>query len=448
MRLRQQIGFCLFPQAAGIFCKRVARIVKLQGTPDSKTAPAQEPHAENRRGVKRFFFPLLFIGAGLVLGHWWSEWADSASTKDVSKAESERNLIIGPWGKLEVVRIEIERPDEFIYSEIEPPAPTRWFFHGHSPEQLAALFNQDDLKKEQRRSLLDQRAWTIQPDGIWITPSRDLVLGLSPEARARLYGILGKHPANVMQDWPYKLRSADMNAWSARSGLSPATAGLMQRLVYRNGEVVCFADLNEVLEAVTNAVERRRLVKVLSRQPTVLVKLHVAEGEDVEPLVNYWAKEGRAKDVRPLLESLARTPGGATLDIAHLLTPLARMLVYTYPFPSEDPLVRRRDCVWTSMNFFNEEPDDRFHDVEITRQVIAKEYYPVQNDPTFGDVIFFYNASNKVQHVVVYVAANIVFSKNGAHFNQPWVLTELEDVIADYTGVQRPRLVVYRPKHR
>jgi hypothetical protein len=81
------------------------------------------------------------------------------------------------------------------------------------------------------------------------------------------------------------------------------------------------------------------------------------EGTDVEPLVRYWAN-GTGKGY-----SAARIPGPNARwrkpDISHLLTPFARYRLYTYPF-SENPLENGHDCFWSSMNFFNAEPDDRF----------------------------------------------------------------------------------------
>jgi len=152
---------------------------------------------------------------------------------------------------------------------------------------------------------------------------------------------------------------------------------LLESVLYPRGNALAFADLNEVLAGIATDSEKRRLAKMLSRQPTLLVKLHIKGGEDVEPLVKSWGREGRAMDVQPLLDSLARLPNGGALDVAHLLTSLRGWDYYPYPFPSEDPVVNRRDCAWTAMNFFNEEPEDRFYDFEVARRTIAKEYYPI-----------------------------------------------------------------------
>lgn len=53
-------------------------------------------------------------------------------------------------------------------------------------------------------------------------------------------------------------------------------------------------------------VERVHLLKTLSRQSTLLMKLLVGPETDVGALERYWGKVGRAKDLRPLLESLKR----------------------------------------------------------------------------------------------------------------------------------------------
>jgi hypothetical protein len=407
-------------------------------------------------GVPRFLLAAFLLCVGLILGRWLGSWLDRSPrpaapvagnpNAAAPEADTHRELRSGPWGALEILKIEIERPDEFISST--PPAPivSRWFFPGFSTNQLLRAFNQDDLTREQKDALLDPRRWEIQTNGIYVTPGSDIILSLSPEARQRLYSILAATPANLAQQWAFRIRSDEVNDWFDRSGLSPDTVSLVKRLLYRRGDTTCFSDLNELLAVLPSDAEKHRVIKMFSRQSAVLPRLRVAEGEDVEPLVRYWANQGGAKDIRPLLASLARTPGGASLDITHLLPPFARMRVYTYPFPSEDPWHNRRDCAWTSMNFFNREPDDRFYDFAATRETIARDYYPIQDEPAFGDIVWFSDAGGQTLHIAVYIAADIVFTKNGATFNEPWTLMEMKDLLADYAPGVSLHTTIYRRK--
>ena len=58
-------------------------------------------------------------------------------------------------------------------------------------------------------------------------------------------------------------------------------------------------------------------------------------------------------------------------------------------------------------------------------------------DPN-GDVI----------HSCVYIADNIVFTKNGSASSSPWILMDLEDVIAFYSSEKPLDIQRYRRKVR
>jgi len=367
-----------------------------------------------------------------------------AKLPEAASLEPGVKILRGAWGELECRRIAIERPDEFIMVDQPIQASNRWFFPELSEAELPKLFQQPDLTAEQQTVLLDRRRWEVLTNGIYVTPGTSTILALSGEARQRLYALLGHSAANPYHYMGFRFKLGAVEEWFDRSQLSPRTVNLIRRLVYRRGNTACFSDILEVLSQIPSAEERRRLVKTLSRQSTLLVKLRIRDGQNVENLEGYWSRLGRAKDVRPLLESLARAPGGATLDIAHLLPPFARRRLYTYPFPSEKPSQLQPDCFWTSMNFFAEDPDDRFYDREELRRTVDAEYYPIQGPPTFGDVVYLINAQGIPIHAAVYVAGNIVFSKNGVGFNHPWILVDLDELVDLYGAGDDVRVLMYR----
>jgi len=405
-------------------------------TPSGKSPPA------------RLLLAALILCIGMALGRGLGWWLDRPLPTRVPEIQEgpRRRVAVGPWGTLEILRIEIELPDEFIGTRPPPVAESRWDFPGLTAKQVEALFAENDLSDAQRKSLLNPGRWDIRTNGVSVKPGTQIILGLSPGARQRLYSILATNGANLVQQWAFKLPSDSVDDWFEGSGLSPQTVQLLQRLIYPRGDAVCFSDLNEALSEIPDDAEKGRLVKMLSRHSTLLVRLHVGEGEDIEPLVRYWSKGGNGKNVRSLLASLARTPGGASLDITHLLPHFARSRVYTFPFPTDDPQKKHRDCAWTAMNFFSRQPDDRFYDFDYTRQVIDRDYFPIQDDPEFGDVFWFSDGEGAPLHVAVYIADDILFTKNGADFNEPWILTEMKDLQVDYTGAQPPRVEIFRRK--
>ena len=42
-------------------------------------------------------------------------------------------------------------------------------------------------------------------------------------------------------------------------------------------------------------------------------------------------------------------------------------------------------------------------------------------------------------HVAVYVADDIVFTKNGFHYTQPWILMHLKDMLETYAAAPSAR---------
>lgn len=356
----------------------------------------------------------------------------------------------GPWGELEYVAITLERPDEFVYTHSQADyweRPTRWFFEGVTQDELKEIFRSTPgLVAKHQTILLDSSQWESSTNGIIVTPPRSLVLELARPAREKLYPILANSEANPFHFSPFSFHVADANEWFANSELSASTLELLQRLVYRRGETLCFSDLPEVQATLSSKQERRRLLKTLSRQRSILMKLRVQPGTNVDALVDYWGKGGRAKDIRPLIESLTRVRGGTSIDIAHLLPPFARMHLYSFPYPSTDPIISRRNCFWTALNFFNEQPDDRFCDVDFTQQAIQEHYYPIQDEPTYGDVVFLLDHRESVVHAAVYLADDMVFTKNGRNFTEPWRIMSVAEMIAEYPSNTPMRPVVFRRK--
>jgi hypothetical protein len=353
----------------------------------------------------------------------------------------------GPWGKLEYTRILIEPPEEFILADYTRTEIRPWFFKGYSVEALDALFSGAGLEPAQHKYLADPVHREIRTDAIVITPDRDLILGLSTAARAKIYGALSAFPENISQQNPYRLRSDAVDGWLEDADLPADVIALTRKLFYQRGTATCFSDEAIVLPMLSTASQRTKYIKVLSRKTALVVQLRVGAEENVEPLVAYWGVGGRSKDLKPLLQSVARRPKGGTIDIVHLVPRFARLLVYTFPLPSERPIDANHDCHWTSFNFQNELPDERFSNLEYVHQVLFDQYYPVLGEPKLGDIIMFVRPDGVVAHSCVYIADDIVFTKNGPAFSVPWLLTRLADVQAFYAATGGVEVRRYRPKN-
>lgn len=335
----------------------------------------------------------------------------------------------GPWGMLEYVRINIEPPDDFVPVDDRVFEKTRWVFGGHTREEMAALFKTCVLTPAQRAELLNPAIWSEETNAIVVSPSPQLILELNQSARTQIYTLLAEDARNDFHMWPYTFRKDGFDAWFRHSGVSDATVALVERLLYMRGPSLCFSDLPEVFSQIPTIPERRRLVKTLSRNSTVLMKLRITPESDIKALTAYWKGTWRSKDIEPLLQSLTEVPGGAAIDIAHLLPPFARKKLNTYPV--QDPSTPATDCYWTAMNFFHDLPDNRYYDTAVWQGEL-KTNYTIVTQPTYGDVVLLLRLGNMTVHAAVYIADDVVFTKNGGNDRQPWMLMKWDDLLARY----------------
>lgn len=354
----------------------------------------------------------------------------------------------GPWGRLESSRILIEPPEDFVPSFYTTPQPLRWTFAGYTDAALAAVWQQAGLSPAQRQSLDHPSRRENSANGIILHPETELVLGLSPDARAKIYTALAVFPQNVPQFDPFRGGAGSSEDWFQDSTMPADVIALTKRLFYRRGEVILFSDHDLVLPLLADPVERAHYIKVLSRKSALLVKLHVRHDSDIDALASYWGQGRRSKDVKPLIQSLAQRPDGGVIDLVHLLPAFARALLYTYPLPSSRPSDVARDCHWTSLNFFHTHPDDRFKNLEFVQETIMNDYYPTSGTPAMGDIVMLLRSGGQGVHSCVYVADDIVFTKNGASFSTPWQLARLENVVAFYSLIEPLEVRRYRAREK
>lgn len=368
-------------------------------------------------------------------------WLPRSATVLREKGES------GPWGKLEYVPILIETPDEFLSVTRQTSYDSRWVFQNRSEAEVRAIFDQPDLGTVEKTWLLNRQNWFAETNGIAITPPAALVFGLSRSARERIYNLLADCGGNPMHEMPMSFRRDALEEWFYKSGLSAATLERTKSLLYQRGNALCLSDWPLLLRQIESPTERRRLLKTTSRQSTLLVRLRVDTESDLDALAQYWGRGGRLKDIRPLLQSLALVKEPVYLDVVHLLPRFLRARIYTYPLPSDASGKPTANCFWTSMNFYaNDGPADRFYGPDSVKQALSEDYFPVEEDYALGDVLLLSRPDGTLVHAAVFIADDIVFTKNGAHHTQPWMFEKLEDLAASYPSSTPLKMRAYRRK--
>jgi hypothetical protein len=79
-------------------------------------------------------------------------------------------------------------------------------------------------------------------------------------------------------------------------------------------------------------------------------------------------------------------------------------------------------------------------------EFIRKNYYQIAAPSLYGDVVLLMNDKQEVKHSAVYLADNLVFTKNGNNYRQPWMLMRIPDLLATYPSSPPMRLVYMRRK--
>jgi hypothetical protein len=370
------------------------------------------------------------------------EPAASVPSKAEPKAETRAHA---PFGEFVSHAIHIEPPEEFVSPNYFSALKTVWHFPGMNEEQVRAKLKELGLTDaEQQAVAAGLKPATAQ--GVTVEPPVETVFLLSPASRGKLYEFLARTGENALQADPFIQPRGRLVEWLEQAGVAPAVVADVKRLLYARGEMDVLADHPVMLARIPAPEERRRVLKTLLRASPLLVRIRITPKTNVHDVVDYFGKAGRAKDIRPLVESLARVEDGVTLDLAHLMPPFARKRLYTYPEPSNAPEAARRDCYWTALNFFEDPPDDRYTDAAVVKKTLETDYYPVMGTPMFGDIVLMNVPGRGTVHACVYIANDIVFTKNGPSHTSAWLLANLESVKATF-GAEDLQVTFWRWKH-
>lgn len=96
-------------------------------------------------------------------------------------------------------------------------------------------------------------------------------------------------------------------------------------------------------------------------------------------------------------------------------------------------LVRLVDCFWSAFNFFKDPPEAPTNDGRHWRHKLDAEYYVVNSDPRYGDLVMLTRPNGTIVHACVFLADEIVYSKNGASSTVPWVITTIPELLSAYS---------------
>lgn len=357
---------------------------------------------------------------------------------------AEENSLNGPWGELIIQPVNLEKAIEYVTMETKIEPITRWHFGAMSETQIAAILQQSGLSSSESDTLIKSKI--SESSDTVLTPNEALLLRITPAQRIALYTALARIPGNPLMLTPYRLSPTVLDTLS-QQGFPSDFVQSNQALSYEINGIRYLSDVGVLLSKLKTDEERNHYLQTITSVKSVIANLKIKPDTDIEKVIGYWCHQPgvRSRDVRPLLESIKQSKQGGEISIMCLLPPFARERLYTFPFP-EKPGDVRMDCHWTALNFANVVPDDRLQDLAFSSKIIAEKYYQIGNADRMGDLIFLTDSAGGIIHSAVHIAGDLVFSKNGVNYAQPWVLMHRKDMLDLYTGAEKPQILIYRTK--
>jgi len=351
----------------------------------------------------------------------------------VNPDDKSRSVHDGPWGTLVERKIQLEWPVEYLMmDDVSKPPPEVWTFNGLDAGAVKALLSQNGLTAEQAAAVCTPNNVREDKSGTVLTPPVDFLLSLDAATRARLYTALAGQKISRSFDYPFVFPGATLESIYADRRLNPDDVSLLKHLVYNNGGVWQLSNYLLLMGRIPTVDRRLIMTRLLTRQPSVLVGLHITPDTDIDKLASYWGRIPNVRfiDIRPLMEAFKALPEGGDLPLYYLMPKFARDRLYTDPLPPQ-PGDLAMDCHWTAFNFTSETPDNRFNDPVFNVQYIQKNYYQISAPSQYGDILLLMN-NDEIIHSAVFLADDLVFTKNGSGFRNPWIVMRIADVLALY----------------
>ncbi len=364
----------------------------------------------------------------------------------VDPHDKSRSIHVGAWGEMITRDIQLERPDEYLTTETTNPAPEKWIFTGLQPDAVRTLLAGCGVEAGALASAF-KTAVTATGAGTEFRPPADLMLSLSPAVRERLYlGLTGRN-VNTYFDYPFVFPGETIETIYADPRLTAEDVAQLKKLVYANGSAKQLTDYQTLMRTIPTVERRTAMARVLSRQSAVFAGLVIKPDTDIDKIAAYWGHTPNVRftDIRPLLEALKALPEGGNLSLFYLLPKFARDRLFTFPLPSGpgDPVM---DCHWSTFNFASDTPDNRFDDPNYAIEFIRNNYYNIAAPSICGDVLLLMNDKDEIKHSAVFLADDLVFTKNGNNYSQPWMIMHIHDLLSFYPASPPMRTIYMRRK--
>lgn len=417
-------------------------------SPRSDRLPPSRPSASGP--VWRRILLALALGTGCP--HAGSAADAGAPTPPAPAPSAEVVGPVGPWGQLRRLPWRINTPIPAL-NRLTLPDTSHWGFAGMAWPEVATFLRSCALTPPQLAALLDPSAHRFDPvsDTTVVTVPDAVRWSLSPASRERIYRLLSAYQVNAVHALPYVVAS---DAEIARAQLNPRLVAALGQLSFFRGARRCLVDADLLPPLAEDAAELQRLKRFLYTFNSLYLELLRPPPEDRAAIARYWQKPG-GRTSREILRVFDRSPDLESIDAAQFLPALPRRLLNTFPDGDNCPV--DANCFWISLNFFRDETNDQFLPNQSDRDDGGdaaldelKAHYDFVPPPyRYGDVLCFMAETGdmfELVHMVVYLADDIVLSKNGAGRLSPFALTRLETVTHFYAWAFELKVRGFRPR--
>ncbi len=351
----------------------------------------------------------------------------------------------GPWGELEVRTVYLEPPEALLALVAKPTKVTRWTFEQTTPGGVREIMARANVPAEVIERLISPVRMAASGNSVVILPELSDLQAIGPEARGALYLELAKHAANEYQRDPVFILGGDVDDWLQGVTLTPAQQALFRKLLWRRGAALVFSDVQALLSLASSDEELTSVFRAITRVRSLVVELRLPLTTDRQAFIDYWSAGQTDAPRLAFVRAITQRRARQTVDITHFLPSIFRQRTYTFPEMDLGLKGRFPDCHWTSLNFFNLTSNDVFLDPRLASEHLLKNYEVVDPPYRFGDVLCFLEEAEGL-HTCVYVADDIVLTKNGDSILAAWALMQLKDVDSIYRRSPAARVQGYRLK--
>ena len=336
----------------------------------------------------------------------------------------------GPWGNLQYYEVVIRPPASSLWPGLFEER-SLWSFPNLERVQVKDLFDELGFSLELKTGIHEHGKWSTQGEHTELEITDSIIAIMKPSERASLaeWWLLNNydHYQRVISNFE------DKNFSSISKELSPEMMDHLRSVCFLRGNVLSTFDRPYLLRKLKDEKEKEKLIRTLFTTHALMLRLELNPQSDLEPIISYWEAGGRNPRARSVIEGVQSTDGVDQLDILHLLPPVPRKYLNSFATLQDSGPDSAPDCFWTAIQFFRPNTSHRSFDPLPVEHFIIGDFFEVPAPTQFGDLVcLFDNETREFVHSYIYIADNLVFSKNGGSFVRPWVISTVDRMMSIY----------------